>query len=82
MNSAQPMKVQVYSLNTNDGKHLESDMETLLDVEVSRIGVTLIGNGAKKWLEQNVEVVDDSEHPSMVSYHSTTTMELEEEAQV
>ena len=75
LNAGQPMKVTVYSLTSeNDkSKHFQSDMETLVDVEVSHIDVTSIGSGASKWLEKNNKIGDD------VSEHSQLRVGLVEE---
>ena len=53
LNGRQPMSVKVYSLTTDNDKHYQSAMETLLDIEVSHTEVTSIGSGAKKWLKEN-----------------------------
>lgn len=62
VNAGQPMKVKVYSLSTNDGKHLKSDMETLLDVEVTHTNVTSIGIGTKKWMKQCADKIEKSSY--------------------
>lgn len=61
VNDGQPMIVKLYSLKNDDkdGKHYQSDMETLLEVEVSRQGVTSIGVGAREWMKRSHD--DDEE---------------------
>lgn len=55
VNNAQPMSVKVYSLKSNNGngKHLQNDLETILDVEASHVhATTMLGSGAKQWIER------------------------------
>jgi hypothetical protein len=82
LNAGQPMKVTVYSLTSenNEGKHFQSDMETLLDVEVSHIDVTSIGTGAKKWLEKNSKISDDeTEHSTITTSSCGSSLESGDE---
>ena len=53
VNDGQPMNVKIYSLmERNDEKHLQCNIETLLDLEVTHLGVTSLGSGAKEWLQR------------------------------
>ncbi len=57
VNDAQPMSVKLYSLKSNNdkGKHLQKDLETILDIEASHSHATSMGNGAKQWTQQCAE---------------------------
>ncbi len=61
VNDGQPMIVKLYLLKNDDkdGKHYQSDMETLLEVEVSHQDVTSIGVGAREWMKTRIH--DDDE---------------------
>ena len=76
VNAGQPMKVKVYSLSTENGKHFQSDMETLLDVEVSHTDVTSIGNGAKKWLKRCAYGIEKASNKDRKSYKKSLKNEF------
>lgn len=72
VNGAQPMAVKVYALNSSDGgKHLKKDLTSMLDVEVSRRGVTTFGDGAREWMQKSLlkEATDDES--SLTSFYTS-----------
>ncbi len=81
VNDAQPISVKLYSLKSNNdkGKHLQKDLETILDVEVSHHDATIMGEGAKRWMNKSINFNEDDS--CSMSYHTAiaTIGTIEEE---
>ena len=61
--SAHVIQGVLYSLKSTKrkGKHLQKNLDTIMEIEVSHLHATPIGNGAKRWIEKYEEGLTDDE---------------------